>query len=162
MKSYGDEYFDNPNQRVIDDSTYMFIETLNSVEGDDIYIDDIEAKAYITNTISTNSETKEERTISVLVEQPIKTGNYIKGYDDGVYLVTSDVDNHISHKQAKIRKCNHLLKWMCKGNLFTSMSISTNQTKYTLGTDSVANSIIEGDSRFQIQLPYNDITKTIS
>jgi len=161
MKSYGDEYFDNPNQRIIDDSVYMFIETLNSVEGNDIYIDDIPCKAYITNTISPNSETKEERTISVLVEQPIKTGDYIEGYDDGIYLVTTDIDNHISHKEAKIRKCNHLLKWMYKGNLYSMQSITINQTKYTLGISTIVAGITEGDSRYVITLPYNPKTNNI-
>jgi len=66
MKSYGDEYYDNPNQRVIDDSTYMFIETLNSVEGNDIYIDDIPSKAYITNSTNPNNETKEEINIILI------------------------------------------------------------------------------------------------
>jgi len=161
MKSYGDEYYDNPNQRVIDDSTYMFIETLNSVEGNDIYIDDIPSKAYITNSTNPNNETKEERTISVLVEQIIKTGSYIKGYDDSVYLVIAGVDNHISHKESKIRKCNHLLKWMYKGIIFETLSIAENNTKYTEGIKSNVSGITEISAMFNVRIPNNLITKNL-
>lgn len=161
MKSYGDEYYDNPNQRVIDDSTYMFIETLNSVEGKDVYIDDVLSKAYITNSSNPNNENKEERTINVLVEQPIKTGSYIKGYDEGIYLTISGVDNHISHKEAKIRRCNYILKWMESGILNSQPCIVTNNTKYTGGTKSQSN-FTEVDAMVNITIQMNKNTDKIS
>lgn len=161
MKDYGDEYYDNPNQRIIDDSTYMFIETLGSVEAKDVYIDDILSKAYITNSSNPNNENKEERTINVLVEQPIKTGSYIKGYDEGVYLVISGVDNHISHKEAKIRKCNYILKWMDENGLHKQPCIVINNTKYTGGTKSQSG-FVEVDAMVNIMTQSNDDTKKIS
>lgn len=160
MKDYNDEYYDNPNQRIIEDSTYMFIETLNSVEGKDVYIDDILAKAYITNSSNPNNENKEERTISVLIEQPIKTGSYIKGYDEGVYLVVSGVDDHISHKEAKIRKCNYILKWTLDGKYYEIPAIVTNNTKYTGGIK-VQNGFTEIDAMVNITTQMNEDTKKI-
>lgn len=140
----------------------MFIETLNSVEGNDIYIDDIPSKAYITNSNNPNNENKEERTISVLVEQPIKTGSYIKGYDDGVYLVISGIDNHISHKESKIRKCNYVLKWMDENGSHEQPCIVTNNTKYTGGTKSSTSGFTEIDAMVNISISSNKDTNKIN
>ena len=101
-----------------------------------------------------------EKKIYLRPDTNIEVGDYII-YPDITYLVLA-VETNLISPRADSTKCNQFLKWMYNGNLFETQAIVTNQTKYTLGMDVLVSGIAETDSRFQVQLPYNFITKNIS
>ena len=113
MRTFSDEYFDNPNKRILDDSKWAFEETLNSNEGVDITINrKIDTRAYITNTFNEYSDDSEYRILSVLPEIDLHKGDLISYSDSDIdyWLVRTGVDNHKSHKRAKIVGCNQMLR----------------------------------------------------
>ena len=110
--------------------------------------------------IINNEENPLEKKIYLRPDTNIEVGDYII-YPSIIYLVLK-VENNLISPRADSTKCNQLLKWMFKGNLYSTQSIVTNQTKYTLGMDVLVSGISEADSRFQVQLPYNNITKNIA
>lgn len=135
-------------------SPLCFLGTLIRYGQNDIQVD--------TKVINSSTNTTEKKVYFSPKVVTIEAGDFLYYDKEKKTYLTTEIQNFTSLPYATSKECNQLLKWMYKNNLYKSMSITTNQTKYTLGTDSVANSIIEGDSRFQVQLPYNDITKNIS
>jgi hypothetical protein len=111
-----------------------------------------------TRIVNVDTDTTKKK-IYVRPDTNIEVGDYIV-YPNKTYLVLEVEDNLIS-PYGDCKECNHLFKWMYKGVLHTAYGIGTNQTKYTLGTDSIQAGIIESDSRYNIQMSNNDNTKTI-
>jgi uncharacterized protein YjdB len=72
------------------------------------------------------------------------------------YLIKSNIEKKHGYDEGVFKECNHLFKWISKDTYHEAWGIGTNQTKYTLGTDSVNNSFIESDSRYAIDFP-NDL-----
>lgn len=122
----------------------------------------IPIKAIVRNTGVENKEGNEERSIIIGKEYDYKAGDYVEYLGD-TYITTTCIDkDNPFFNTAKMKRCNYNLKWMDNGQLYQTMVIITNQTKYTLGTDAQSSAgIIEGDSRFQIILPNNVKTKTL-
>ena len=109
MRTFSDEYFGDHNQRILDDSIYMFEESLESLEGFDITINNkIKTRAYITNNINEYLENKEMRAMSVRNEIELEKGDYIY-FENKIWIVLTDIDNHKSHKRCKIVKCNRVI-----------------------------------------------------
>ena len=109
MRTFSDEYFGDHNQRILDDSIYMFEESLESLEGFDIIINNkIKTRAYITNNINEYLENKEMRAMSVRNEIELEKGDYIY-FEDKIWIILTDIDNHNSHKRCKIVKCNRVI-----------------------------------------------------
>ena len=109
MRTFSDEYFGDHNQRILDDSIYMFEESLESLEGFDITINNkIKTRAYITNNINEYLENKEMRAMSVRNEIELEKGDYIY-FEDKIWIILTDIDNHNSHKRCKIVKCNRVI-----------------------------------------------------
>lgn len=109
MRTFSDEYFGDHNQRILDDSIYMFEESLESLEGFDIIINNkTKTRAYITNNINEYLENKEMRAMSVRNEIELEKGDYIY-FENKNWIVLTDIDNHKSHKRCKIVKCNRVI-----------------------------------------------------
>ena len=118
-------------------------------------------KAIVRNTGVENKEGNEERSIIIGKEYDYKAGDYVEYLGD-TYITTTCIDkDNPFFNTAKMKRCNYNLKWMYNGNLYETMSIITNQTKYTLGISTIVAGITEGDSRYVITLPYNSKTKNI-
>ena len=120
-------------------------------------------KAIVRNTGVENKEGNEERSIIIGKEYEYKAGDYVEYLGD-TYITTTCIDkDNPFFNTAKMKRCNFLLKWMYKGELYDTLSIVTNATKYTTGTKALASAgIVEIDARFSVDIPYNEKTKTIS
>lgn len=152
-----------------EDTVYRFNVLINSTDGKDVYINDSEIpiRGVIDVKKKQTADTEMEESLQVYPNQ-IKQGDYVKfkvNKDDilRTYLIKSRIEKKHGYDEGIFEECNHVLKWMYQGKVYSAPCIITNQTKYTLGTDSVGGggAIIEGDSRYQIQMSYNDTTKFI-
>lgn len=83
----------------------IFEKQLKSLEGADIKIDEIPYRGIILNHLNDMSESKEDRGLNVQLDTPVKQGSYVI-YNEEVYLVVSDIDNHHYYKTVTLRKCN--------------------------------------------------------
>jgi uncharacterized protein YjdB len=125
-------------------------------------IDNIDTviRAIIRNTGIENKEATEERSIMIGKEYNYKIGDYVEYLND-IYMTTTLVDkDNPFFNTSKMKRCNHLLKWVYKGKLYQSPSIVTNATKYTTGIEA-SGLIVEVDARYTIDIPYSEETKTI-
>lgn len=86
----------------------IFEKQLKSLEGADIRIDEMPYRGIILNHLNDMSESKEDRGLNVQLDTPVKQGSYIF-YDNEVYLVVSDIDNHYYYKTVTLRKCNQTI-----------------------------------------------------
>jgi len=86
----------------------IFDKQLKSLEGADIKIDEISCRGIILNHLNDMSENKEDRGVNVSLNTSIKQGSYVL-YDNEIYLVVSDIDNHYYYKTVTLRKCNQTL-----------------------------------------------------
>lgn len=115
-------------------------------------------KAIVRNTGIENKEGNEERSIIIGKEYDYKSGDYVEYLGD-IYITTTCVDkDNPFFNTAKMKRCNHLLKWMDNGQLYQTPSIVTNNTKYTEGTKTEVSGITEQSAMFNILVP--DILKT--
>ena len=92
-----------------------------------------------------------EKKIYLRPDTNIEVGDYII-YPDITYLAL-EVENNLISPKATSTKCNQLLKWMYKGELYETMSITSNATKYTEGTKSIGESIVEIQARYSATIP---------
>lgn len=97
-----------------------------------------------------------EKKIYVRPDINLDVGDYIK-YPDITYLVL-EVENNLISPRANSTKCNHILKWMYKGELYECPAIVSNNTKYTEGTKTQVVGITEQSAMFNVQVP--DMLKT--
>jgi ASC-1-like (ASCH) protein len=135
-------------------SPLCFLGTLIRYGQDNIQVD--------TKVINSSTNTTEKKVYFSPKATNIKAGDFLYYDKEKITYLVTEVQNFTNLPYATSKKCNQLLKWMFKGNLYDSMSIVTNQTKYTLGQKVLSSAgIAETDSRFQIELPYNNITKNI-
>lgn len=86
----------------------IFEKQLKSLEGADIKIDEIPYRGIILNHLNDMSESKEDRGLNVQLDTPVKQGSYVI-YNEEVYLVVSDIDNHHYYKTVTLRKCNQTI-----------------------------------------------------
>jgi len=140
------------NRSFVDDPSYK----LAKLRKKDIGIVDSDLDTRIVN----NEQNPLEKKIYARPDTSIEVGDYIV-YPNITYLVLA-VETNLISPRADSTKCNQLLKWMYKNNLYSTQAIVINQTKYTLGMEVLVSGISESDSRFQVKLPYNDITKNIA
>lgn len=136
----------------------IFNKQLKSLEGTDIFINDIKYRGIILNHLNDMSENKEDRGLNISLDTPISRGDYIK-YNDEIYIAVTDIDNHYYYKTTKIRKCNQYLKW--KGHETPVYGVMTNNSYGTKGE--VHNYIQQGDfdSRARIVIQRNKDTQGI-
>lgn len=152
-----------------EDTVYRFDVLVNSTDGKDVYVNDSEIpiRGVIDVKKKQTADTEMEESLQVYPNQ-IKQGDYVKFKVNDTdtlrtYLIKSRIEKKHGYDEVVFEECNHVLKWMYNGKTYSTPCIITNQTKYTLGTDSVGGggAIIEGDSRYQILMSYNDTTKFI-
>ncbi|MDP4146624.1 MAG: hypothetical protein Q8936_19470 [Bacillota bacterium] len=142
------------NNSFKDDASYRLAK-LKSKE----VIDEIDLDIRLAN--DENNPLKKK--ILVRPDTIIEVGDYITYKERSktkTCLVLSVEENLIS-PLSNTQECNHLAKWMYKGNLYKTLSIVTNATKYTEGTKAVDKSIIEIEARYSIIVPDTKKTRTI-
>lgn len=157
MRTFSDEYFGDHNQRILDDSIYMFEESLESLEGFDVTINNkIKTRAYITNNINEYLENKEMRAMSVRNEIELEKGDYVY-FENKIWIVLTDIDNHKSHKRCKIVKCNRVI------NLIGCPQQYAYADDSSYGQKGVVNSTLMTytDGQVKLSTQNNEYTKSI-
>lgn len=150
-----------------EDTVYRFDVLVNSIDAKDVYINDLETpiKGVIDVKKKQTADTEMEETLQVYPNQ-IKQGDYVKFKVNDTdtlrtYIIKSKIEKKHGYDEGIFEECNHKFKWMYKNVLHEAYGIGTNQTKYTLGTDSVQAGIVESDSRYAIDFPNCIKCKTI-
>jgi hypothetical protein len=140
---------------------------VNTIDGKDVYINNSDTliRGVIDVKRHQTADTEMEETVQVYPNQ-IKCGDYLKFKVNDTdelrdYIITSKIEKKHGYDEGVFKECNHLLKWVYKGNLYDTQVIISNQTKYTLGISTIVAGITEGDSRYVITLPYNSKTQNI-
>ncbi|XZN14378.1 hypothetical protein ACSW9O_16065 (plasmid) [Clostridium perfringens] len=136
MRKFNTDFYLDSNSRILIDAKDIFTEQLNTLEGEDVFINDNKktTRVLIQNTLNPMNENKEERSIKVTIDTKLKRGDYIRYNDIGedmTYIVFSRVDNHKSHLKAKLRFCNQTL--MCDGQPYPIKCVADNTTYGTKG-----------------------------
>lgn len=135
-------------------SPLCFLGTLIRYGQDNVQVD--------TKVINSGTNTTEKKIYFSPKVIKVKIGDYLYYDKEKKTYLTTEIQNFTSMPYATSKECNQLLKWMYENNLYKTQAIVINQTKYTLGMDVLVSGISETDSRFQVQLPYNDTTKNIT
>lgn len=157
MRDFSSLYKTPPNQRILDDGMIIFDKQLESIEAEEVLINNVPLKVIVYNSSNPENENKEERTISCKIDVEIKRGHYVQ-YDNSTWIVISDVDNHKIYKKAKLRKCNQTVNF--KGVPKPIPCVADNTAYFTKGSIQ-GDYFIENDAKLKLYLPRNEFTEKI-
>jgi hypothetical protein len=133
----------------------------NTPEGYTVTIDGSIEQVLIQNYTNPMNEEREDRKIHCSTSSVIKRGSIVEGYNNGTWIVLTDIDTNQAYLSAKITRCNHDLKWIDnEGHIQETCAIITNQTLYSLGTD-VEKFMVEPDSKLSVTISNNEHTRKI-
>lgn len=138
---------DSINRQFENDPSYRFGKLVKNKLNKELELD---------TRLVNNDNNPLEKKIFVRPDTNVEVGDYIV-YPDITYLVL-EVENNLISPRATSTKCNHLLKWMYKGELYECPAIVSNNTKYTEGIKTEVSGITEQSAMFNIQVP--DMLKT--
>lgn len=157
MKNYSKEYFSDYNEKVVDDATFAFLETLETAEAETVEIDGNVYTGYIVNSINPLNENKEDRQLNVVTEAIINKGSYVK-FNNKMYLVISEIANHISHLKTRVRYCNQLLSFpFTKNPIYCIAEGESYGVKITGGTEFNA----QVDTKVKVTVQDNEETRKL-
>ncbi|MCD3245302.1 hypothetical protein G8S21_04975 [Clostridium botulinum C] len=159
MKDYSN--YRSPTVDKVKWSAYKLFQQQLKSEGTSILIEGNKQNAIVRNHSNPTNEHKEERYLILSKDVDINRGYMVK-YMDNDYIVISDIDkDNPFYNTSKLRKFNHLLKWIDKdGNIQTHIALVNNEQLYTTGVKE--DKFIQwGNSKESILLPNNEITKTV-
>lgn len=112
-----------------------------------------------------NKDLSDDKYIIVENESNIKVGSYVR-WREKTWMVFTDEHKTIpTHKQAKIKESNHIIKWMvnreiCNGGHGYEAFIQ-NQTLYTLGVSTSGNHAWIVNAKMMMYMPDNEETRQI-
>ncbi|WP_039241087.1 hypothetical protein [Clostridium botulinum] len=142
-------------------SAYKLFKQQLKSEGTNILIEGNKQNVIVRNHSNPTSEFKEERYVISSKDIDINRG-YMANYMNEDYIVISDIDkDNPFYNTSKMRRCNHLLKWINKdGQIQTHVALINNGQLYTTGV--TEDKFIQyGNSKESIILPLNEVTQTI-
>lgn len=155
--------YDNARENTI----YRFNVLIGSNDAKDVYINgsDTFIKGVIDVKRRQTADTEMEESIQVYPNQ-IKRGDYLKFKVNDTdelrdYIITSKIEKKHGYDEGVFKECNHLLKWMYKGELYNSLGTTYNATKYTEGTKEISAGISEIDARYSSTVQDNKKNRTI-
>lgn len=107
----------------------------------------------------TNSDNINEKTIYSISSDVVKGGSLVS-WMDNLWLITECDANSEIYTKAKMRQCNHLLKWIdADGNIHEQWCIIEDGTKYLVGEYEDRNFVVtRGDSRIAMTIAKNEDT----
>lgn len=106
------EYKNSVIETQIKGGKKIFDIQLKSAEGRNIEIDGVLTRGIILNHLNDMSTTKDQRGLNVSLETPIKKGNFVRDlYEDKIYLVLSNIDNHYAYKTCTMEFCNQTINF---------------------------------------------------
>lgn len=128
-------------------------------EGEDILINDVQARGIIRNNQNPMSENKEDRSFMVDIDTIIKSGDYIK-YEDEIYIIITDIDKYKDYyKICKIRKCIQTINiqpWKDKN--IKPMPCWGDNTSYGVKGKIDTTFFTTTDGKFQFKVQRNEYT----
>lgn len=153
MKDYSN-YYPSYKELMLESGSFILEHQLNGFEGEDVVIDGISTKALVTYHQNPINEFQENRKITVLREETIKRGSYVKTIsNDRQFLIISEINDNDLVKYALMRETNHNLKWIDSDNkLITRPCIWSSKTLYTTGVKE-EELITLPDGKVGLQLP---------
>lgn len=112
-----------------------------------------------------NKDLSDDKYVMVENESNMKVGSYIKWRNTTWLVFTDEYKTIPTHKQAKIKESNHVIKWMADGKVSGDgngyNAFIQNQTLYTLGVSSSGNHAWLVNAKMMMYLPNNAETKAI-
>lgn len=110
-----------------------------------------------------NSDNLDEKSIYSLDKSIIKGGSLVQWMDSFWLVVEQDANNEV-YTKAKMRRCNHLLKWIdSEGVIHQQWCIIEDGTKYLTGEYEDRQFIVtRGDSRISMTISRNEHTVKFS
>lgn len=111
----------------------------------------------------TNSDNLNEKTIYSISSDVVKGGSLVS-WMDNFWLITECDANAEIYTKAKMRQCNHLLKWIdADGKTHEQWCIIEDGTKYLTGEYEDRNFVVtRGDSRIAMTIAKNEDTVKFS
>lgn len=150
-----------------ENTIYRFDIVVNTVDGKDVYINnsDTPIRGVVDVKRQQTADTEMQETIQVYPNQ-IKRGDYLRFKVNDTdelrdYIITSKIEKKHGYDEGIFKECNHLLKWMYKGELYDSLGTTYNATKYTEGTKEISAGISEIYARYTSTVQDNKKNRTI-
>lgn len=138
----------------------------NSLTGDTVVIDGVEQRAVIQDqNQSNNKDLSDDKYVVVRNDSNIHVGSYMN-WRDKIWMVFTEEEKTIpTHKQAKIKQSNHVIKWMQNGKICGDgkgyPAFIQNQTLYTLGVSSSGNHSWIVNAKMMMYLQDNEESRAI-
>lgn len=112
-----------------------------------------------------NKDLSDDKYIVVEKTSNIEVGSYVE-WRNGIWMVFTDENKTIpTHKQAKVKESNHIIKWMIGdkicGNGAGYNAYIQNQTLYTLGVSTSGNHSWIVNAKMMMYLPNTDESRNI-
>lgn len=149
----------NKRETVLQREQHMLATKLSdSLSYHSVTIDDIRHKVAITN-----SDNLDEKTIYSLKAGVVRAGGLVY-WMDNYWLITECDANTVIYTKAKMRQCNHLLRWVdTDGIIHEQWCIVEDGTKYLTGEYEDRNFVVtRGDSRISMIIARNEDTVKFS
>ena len=110
-----------------------------------------------------NSDNLNEKTIYAISSDVIKGGSTVSWMNNFWLITECDANNEV-YTRAKMRQCNHLLKWVDpEGEIHEQWCIIEDGTKYLTGEYEDRNFVVtRGDSRIAMTISKNEHTVRLS
>lgn len=143
------------NERMLQDGKKIFKMQLKGLEGRDIIINDSRpARGIVLNHLNDTSTSKEDRGLNTEKDTSIKKGDYVT-FDNEIYIVLSDIDDHYAYNSCVIRKCTQTIY------LPNDISIPSIVEGESYGVKIISNTdfINSVDTKVKVTIPSNEITR---
>lgn len=151
------------NNKLIGDGILIFEKQLEGVEGHDIIIQNpnikkLQTRGCIYNHLNPESTSKEDRGLSVRLEEDIYKGSYIEIIgEEYPYIALSDIDNHYAYKSCTLRRCDHKIM-LDKDTYFYCISEGES---YGVKISSSDDYLKKSDVKIKVTLQRNKLTESI-
>lgn len=122
MKDYSKYHFDDTNEKLFGDATYMFEIMLNSNVAEDIVVDGLQHRAIITTKYSNNLQQSVKRVTAKM--DVFNIGSVIE-YAGKTWLLVSVPEKFLVNQSGLMKLCNNKLMWKSDSVLFETPCILT-------------------------------------
>lgn len=159
MKDYN-EFNKSENKKNLDSGKVIFDKSISKLEGNNVEIDGVGYKVIVVNKENKYSTTKEFRNILFYKDIPCRVGSYVK-YNNEMYMVTSNLDDHYYYYSAKIQKCVNLLKWKTVNGEIVQFPCILSNDAYGVKIITSGETGGENSVKMKVEVQMNKTTLTI-
>lgn len=131
-----------------------------------VSIDDVEQYAVFQDqNQNNNKDLSDDKYIIVENSSNIKVGSYVKWREMVGMVFTDEMKTIPTHKQAKLKESNHVIRWMIDGKVCNNgkgyHAFIQNQTLYTLGVSTSGSNAWIVNAKMMMYLPNNDESRAM-